>query len=360
MFILEDGSLAALQRGGAPFDQSDVSIFAFDGHMYRESRRYVVERNLVDEVAPRTTATVSPLGNEAGWIASPATLTLSATDDNAVQLIRYQVVGTAGAEDRLSRLDSIPIKIAEGRWLVRYHAIDIYGNEEAGQEIEILVDETAPLSRVVLEGVMGEDGKFLSPVVVSLLAADPDLSDGAPGFGVSRIEYSLDGGTTWLEYSEPVTVTGAGTHEVLHRAVDLAGNIEVEGQSVFEIVMDAVAPTLAIGVRPNRLWPPNGRVVSVGVTIDASDEDSGLARITIRVEDEYHMHEPPIQAMELTGEHVVHRQIEVPLIASRLGSDKNGRLYHIVVEVMDVAGNLSSAAVEVLVPHDQGQGLEKK
>ena len=45
----------------------------------------------------------------------------------------------------------------------------------------------------------------------------------------------------------------------------------------------------------------------------------------------------------------------VPLEASRLGTDQDGRVYTITVTAQDNAGNQASRLTTVTVPHDQGQ-----
>ena len=47
--------------------------------------------------------------------------------------------------------------------------------------------------------------------------------------------------------------------------------------------------------------------------------------------------------------------ITIMLEASRKGSDKDGRHYTITIRAQDEAGNEESAAVVVIVPHDQGK-----
>jgi hypothetical protein len=55
----------------------------------------------------------------------------------------------------------------------------------------------------------------------------------------------------------------------------------------------------------------------------------------------------------------VELDVVVGLVASRLGSDTDGRIYRIMVQVEDMAGNASVASVTVLVPHDQGKSKKK-
>jgi hypothetical protein len=41
------------------------------------------------------------------------------------------------------------------------------------------------------------------------------------------------------------------------------------------------------------------------------------------------------------------------LLSDRLGSDLDGRTYDILVQVQDMAGNITLATATVRVPHDQ-------
>jgi hypothetical protein len=45
--------------------------------------------------------------------------------------------------------------------------------------------------------------------------------------------------------------------------------------------------------------------------------------------------------------------VNIPLVADRLGADQDGRKYTIVISARDNAGNEGTAAVVVVVPHDQ-------
>lgn len=82
------------------------------------------------------------------------------------------------------------------------------------------LDNTAPVTTAVLDGDL-EDGKYTGDVEITLSA-----QDNIGGFGVQKIEYSLDGGTTWLEYTEPLLFTEDGTYQVLYRSLDYSGQFE--------------------------------------------------------------------------------------------------------------------------------------
>jgi probable HAF family extracellular repeat protein len=97
------------------------------------------------------------------------------------------------------------------------------------------------------------------------------------------------------------------------------------------------------------IWPPNGRLVPVTFAGTVTDEESGVATVLFRVEDEYRRVEPagPIQ---LSGGRFA---LTVHLEASRRGSDRDGRRYVVHVTATDLAGNVGSAAAVAIVPHDR-------
>ena len=104
---------------------------------------------------------------------------------------------------------------------------------------------------------------------------------------------------------------------------------------------------------PSSLWPPNGRLVPVTLTGTIVDTGSGVdpASATFTVKDEYGLAQPsgPLQ-LNTDGSY----RVQVPLTASRQGSDADGRTYTITVSAKDKAGNLGSAQTFVRVPHDRG------
>jgi hypothetical protein len=101
---------------------------------------------------------------------------------------------------------------------------------------------------------------------------------------------------------------------------------------------------LGIGANPDVLWPPNHRMMSVRLTVDASDDQdpapvAHIVRVTSNESDN-----PPQPDWEITG------PLSLNLHAERLGKG-SGRIYTITVECDDAAGNVSFGSVEVTVPH---------
>lgn len=80
-------------------------------------------------------------------------------------------------------------------------------------------DSAAPQVSILLMGTIASDGNFLAPVTVNIQAQDE-----AGGSGLLRLEYSLDGGKSTLEYRGPFQVDPETVEMILARAVDRAGN----------------------------------------------------------------------------------------------------------------------------------------
>jgi hypothetical protein len=118
------------------------------------------------------------------------------------------------------------------------------------------VDSLFPVSSILVSEATGLDGWYLNDATFTLSATDI-------GSGVKHIEYSLNNGTTWTKYVQPVVITASNT--VLYRAVDEAGNIETSQTKIFKI--DQSVPTATVAY--NTTTPTNQDVVA---TITASED----------------------------------------------------------------------------------------
>ena len=134
-------------------------------------------------------------------------------------------------------------------------------------------DSVPPVATASLSGSPGSANWFVSPVDVTLTATD-DSS------GVASIHYRSDGGT-WQLYSNPVTVTGDGSHTIDYYATDLAGNNETARTSTFQI--DTVGPVSSAQVS-GTLANDGSYLSSVSVTLTSSDVTSGVQSEQYRVD----------------------------------------------------------------------------
>lgn len=103
---------------------------------------------------------------------------------------------------------------------------------------------------------------------------------------------------------------------------------------------------------PSRIWPPNGKAVTVRLNASGADAISGLSQVSYIVTDEYGM---PLSIAPRTLSGASSNWTESLVVeARRHGNDHDGRLYRVVATLTDVAGNTSTATADIIVPHDQG------
>lgn len=215
----------------------------------------------VDEVAPVTTADVSGTPT-AGWYTGPVTVTLTATDNEGGS-------GVAGTEYQLDDATTWtrytePVAVSgDGSHELRFRSTDKAGNVEETRSVQVRIDATAPVSTAAFAPPT-DDGWHGGAVPVTLSSTDA-------GSGVTTLEWSLDGGP-WTRYTEPVTVSGDGQHELLYRATDAAGNVETLKSAVLSI--DGTKPTVLVsGLADGQLY---GDSQDVRVTWSAVDPVSGI------------------------------------------------------------------------------------
>ncbi len=195
-----------------------------------------------------------------------------------------------------------------------------------------------------VEGKLGLNGYYVSPVNVILTATDPNY---APTDLTTY--YRVDGGP-WVTGNN-VSLTTDGTHLVQYYSTDPGGTVEAIHDLTVSI--DQTPPVLTVTASPTSLWPPNHRTVAVTVSGMASDATSGLSSLSYSVGDSEGEDDSSGTIMP-NGNGTY--SFVLDLTASRKGQDKQGRHYTISVVAQDLAGNISTASVVVTVPHDQGHG----
>lgn len=179
---------------------------------------------------------------------------------------------------------------------------------------------------VTAPGVLGNDsdidGNSLTAVLGTnasngMLVLSPDGSfvyTPNPGFaGVDSFTYTAHDGTTG---SNSVTVT-----------IDIA---------------DTQAPTITASVAVSTLWPPNNKLVDVGLLFSAVDNSSGTTTQVVVYSDE-----PAGSDDDAVG--------MLMLRAQREGSG-DGRVYLIRISATDAFSNTSHSCLTVVVPKSQSAG----
>ncbi|HEY0863118.1 MAG TPA: HYR domain-containing protein [Lacunisphaera sp.] len=243
----------------------------------------------------------------------------SATDDVGVTSLAY------------SRASGSPFPL--GVTAVIVSASDAAGNTSSGSFTVNVTDTTAP-SLTVPANLTVEASSAAGAVVNYPAATATDA------VGVTTLTYSKAAGTTFPLGLTTVTVT----------AKDAAGNTSSGSFTVN--VTDTTAPSI-VRVVPSQatLWSPNHRMEPISISVEASDAVgmTGLRIISVA------SNEPDdgLGDGDMAGDSQITGDLTVNLRAERSGKG-TGRIYTIVVEARDAAGNVGTSFCTVAVPKSQG------
>lgn len=209
---------------------------------------------------------------------------------------------------------------------------------------DMKVETTAPVTTAILTSPspLGQNGWYVDDVTFNLGATD-DCT------GVAATEYSLDNGATWQPFTGSFVITAEGTTTVLSRSTDRAGNTETP--VVTTVLIDKTAPTITLTATPSRIFPPNGKPVTVKLTGAGTDAVSGLQSVSYVVTDEYGtVLGVPTRSLNGNSANWLDQLI---VEARRNGDDRDGRVYTVTATITDAAGHTATTTVSIVVAHDQ-------
>ncbi len=239
----------------APFSLSDegtttLEYWSVDGAGNTEGVKTAIVR--IDESAPVTTDDAPT-----GWVSSPISVTLHASDDlSGAPSILYSIDGSQPGLPY-----SGPISVAaEGTTTILYLASDAAGNQSPVRAAVVRIDSTPPST------VDNAASTWVTGPAVVILSA----TDGGSGAGVTY--YRLNSGET-STCSGPVTVSDEGTTTLEYWSVDGAGN--TEGVKTATVRIDNGKPTVGSDCALSY-------VESATVRVAATDTLSGVASIAYR------------------------------------------------------------------------------
>ncbi len=158
---------------------------------------------IIDATPPVTTAKLSGTAGTNGWfVASPVTVTLSATDTGggSVAHTYYRIDGGSG------QTYTAPFPVSgDGQHTVTFYSVDTNGNQEATEQVAVNIDTAPPTTT-----------DSVTTGYVTLNATDT-LS------GIAATYNTLDG-SAFAQYVGPIHIYGA--HTLTFYSVDIAGNTE--------------------------------------------------------------------------------------------------------------------------------------
>ena len=235
-----------------------ITYFSVDGSGNIETTHTATVR--IDTTAPATTDNAPST-----WQKSAVTVNLTAADgadSSGVSAVSYKVDG-GSLQTGSSVLVPAPGNGSnDGTHTITYYATDNVGNGEAAHSCTVKIDATAPtLSDDAPTTWQGSDQ------TVHLAAADPTS-------GVASVTYSLDGGQT--QTGATVAVSGDGTHTIVYRAADVAGNVAADKTATVRI--DKTAPATSDDA------PAGWHNAAVTVHLTPSDASSGVATTHYRID----------------------------------------------------------------------------
>jgi hypothetical protein len=221
----------------------------------------------VDNTAPATTATKSPLANTAGWNKATVTVSLTATDASAgVGSITFGATGAQPAGTTTVGGTSTSVLVTtEGTTTISYFATDSVGNVEATKTVVVSLDATSPTA-----------GTFSLPSLIRTgqVLTNPGAADSLSGVESVRYYYCpgsctpspgtlIGAATTGPAYSFTWSSQPAGgSYSVVARVTDLAGN--TSDSAVVTTTIDNTAPV------PTDVTLANG-AGSIAKQVDAGD-----------------------------------------------------------------------------------------
>ncbi|TMA00927.1 MAG: PKD domain-containing protein, partial [Methanobacteriota archaeon] len=221
----------------------------------------------VDTTPPATVATLTGQAGSNGWFVSNVTVILNATDAlSGIANLSYRI------DNGSWQAYSAPFLLAEGLHQVDFLAIDLAGNVEVLQSLNVAIDTTPPISSAIVSGTLGSNGWYVSNATISLTAIDATS-------GIARIVYRIDGGV-WTNYSG-FFVVSEGTHTIEFFAIDLAGI--TEGIHSITVDVDTTGPSSSAALS-GRSGTDGWYISNVTVFLNATDATSGVATVTYRVD----------------------------------------------------------------------------
>ena len=210
----------------------------------------------VDTTKPTAALTLAPAGS-GGWRLSGSASITGSDATSGVDHVEYRIDTGSFASIASGATFTVP----EGTHSITYRAVDVAGN--VGDDVtvsDVKVDSVKPQSTVSPASSTG----WRNSGAVTLSATDATS-------GVASIGFKVDGAATYTTYTAPLALAD-GTHTVVYRAIDVAGNVEADTTATIKV--DTALPTATIS-----------QVGSGQPTITGTDQAalSGVASVSYRV-----------------------------------------------------------------------------
>jgi hypothetical protein len=263
-------------------------------------------------------------------IAPHADVTAEATGPTGAS-VSYTSPGTTDNVDPPGTAACLPASgstFALGMTTVTCNATDAAGNAGTPTTFNVIVKDTTP---PVIAGHADVTAEATGPTGASVTYSAPSTTDAVDGIRTATCK-PASGSTFAL-----------GTMTVTCNASDAAGNAAVP--TTFRVIVkDTTAPVISgVYASPDTIWPPNGKMVPVSVTVTATDvvDPSPSCSLTS-------ISGGSAGSSAITGQ-----------FSANVRSD-NGAAYLLTVTCRDFSGNTSSASTTAVVAKINGNGAPAK
>jgi hypothetical protein len=128
---------------------------------------------------------------------------------------------------------------------------------------DTVLDSTPPSTVIAMNGTLGKQGWYISPVVVTLTATDSQS-------GVLYTMYKIDNDGDWMTYTSPFTISDDGSHTIWYYSMDTVGNSETPNTAICKI--DQTKPSIT-------LIKEQIDLIDVTFTAQVSDATSGIDHV---------------------------------------------------------------------------------
>ncbi len=229
----------------------------------------------VDGTAPVSALAPSAALFNNAYASLATTYGLSATDP-VVKEVSSGVLKTVYKIDNGEETQySNAITLTEGAHTIAYFSKDNVLNTEQEKTFTVKIDNTAPVTQVVSSAPLYAD-KY-APVSTTYTFSATDPASFGVASGVSKIEYTLDGGVTNVYNGNSIALT-EGVHTFVFYATDNVGN--TEAQKTFTVHIDNTPPTTTASAGEPKYSTADKQYVSVSTPITLNATDPTVANVS--------------------------------------------------------------------------------
>jgi hypothetical protein len=228
---------------------------------------------------PGSTSTSSPIqanSKSAIYVSSKTTFELISQDDlSLVDFVEYKVNDTEYVKY------TGPVSIGkEGPATITYRAVDKVGNKENAQVLNIIVDNTPPMTALKPTEplYLEKANQYASTKNTYSIFADDTSS------GVKEIFYTIDNEPKQKFTGQPIKLEKPGFHVINYYAVDNAGNVSPDQN--FLVNVDGAKPTVDIleSIPYVKVGEKTFARKDTTFKVTAKDGESGIAKILVKVD----------------------------------------------------------------------------